>query len=359
MDLIASTWMTRSLGEAVASVALEEDGAAVVGGWDGSLKRWNDQGDLLWAIKLNDRVNEVSIHDDCLVATAGLHIVCIDRETGETRWAHALEGSADSVTVHNGIVYAVSSVYDIEHNDFIESAVWSYALDGTQRWVQRMDERPWSMMACEGELWLGLGRPKCGFAKIKEDGTIVHVNGPVDAPVTCGAFSKHNLLFGHADGTVSNRASDVVHALSSGIDSLVCFDAGAVVGDELGGLHAFFPQDSVAWQQQGDPIESHCRGFEVNGDVSHWVSRWSGTSGSLTVVNANDGTQLSTTTSVHVRFLRCVGDRVIAGCENGDVHVWDRTVFERRISEKKNDGVGEKDLKKTALQDKLRKLRER
>ena len=131
------------------------------------------------------------------------------------------------------------------------------------------------------------------------------------------------------------------------------------MGDETGGLHAFSSHETIAWQQQGDPIESHCRGFKVNGDDSHWVARWSGVSGSLTVVNANDGTQLATATSVHVRFLRCLGDRVIAGCENGDVHVWDRTVFERRISEKKNDASGEKDPRKTALQDKLRKLRER
>ena len=76
MDLIASTWMTRSLDEPVASVGLEEDGSVTAGGWNGSVKRWDDKGDLLWSTILNDRVNDIVFHRDCLIATAGLHIVC-------------------------------------------------------------------------------------------------------------------------------------------------------------------------------------------------------------------------------------------------------------------------------------------
>lgn len=358
MDLLASTWMTRSLGEAVASVALEADGCVIVGGWDGALKRWNEQGDLLWATRLNDRVNEVAHHGDCLVATAGLHVVCLDRKTGETRWSHALEGSADAVIVHEGVVYAVSSVYDIEHNDFIESAVWSYELDGAERWVQRMDERPWTIMSCEGEVWLGLGRPKCGFAKVSPDGSIVHLAGPVDSPVTSGAFNSSRLLFGHADGTVSDRSSSVVHALPSGVDSIVCLENGAVVAEETGELHAFTKGEKPSWTQKGDEIESHCHGFEVNGKPSHWIARWSGTSGTLVVANQSNGATLAEAPSLHVRFLTSAGNRVIAGCENGDIHVWEKAVFERRMSAKTSDADAPENPRKSALQDKLRKLRE-
>jgi hypothetical protein len=42
MDLLASTWMSRSLGEAVASVALDDDHSVLVGGWNGALKRWDE-----------------------------------------------------------------------------------------------------------------------------------------------------------------------------------------------------------------------------------------------------------------------------------------------------------------------------
>tara|TARA_B100000768_G_scaffold71899_1_gene68965 strand:+ start:7187 stop:8266 length:1080 start_codon:yes stop_codon:yes gene_type:complete len=359
MDLIASTWMTRSLGEAVASVALEANGSVLVGGWDGALKRWNEQGDLLWATKLNDRVNEVQRHEGCLVATAGLHVVCLDYETGETRWSHALEGSADAVLIHDGIVYAVSSVYDIEHNDFIESAVWSYDLDGAERFVQRMDERPWTIMSCEGEVWLGLGRPKCGLAKVNPDGTILHIPGPVDSPVTSGAFNSTKLLFGHADGTVSDRSSSVVHALESGVESLVCLENGAVVAEETGDLHAFAKDGKSTWTQKGDAIESHCVGFEVNGKPTHWIARWSGVSGTLVVADQSNGATLAEAPSLHVRFLKSAGKRVIAGCENGDVHVWEMAVFERRMSAKKSDDDASENPRKSALQDKLRKLRER
>ena len=60
MDLLACTWMTRSLGEAVASVALEEDDSVLVGGWNGTLKRWDEKGDLLWSAQLNDRINDLA-----------------------------------------------------------------------------------------------------------------------------------------------------------------------------------------------------------------------------------------------------------------------------------------------------------
>lgn len=207
MDLLASTWMTRSLGEAVASVALDEDHSVLVGGWNGTLKRWNEKGDLLWSTQLNDRINDIALNKECVIATAGLHLVCLEKGTGDVRWTHALEGSADATVIHDEVVHAVSSVYDIEHNDFIESAVWAFDLNGDQKWVTRMDERPWTMLTHDASLWIGLGRPKCGFATVSEDGSLTHIQGPVDSPITCGTAGKTNLFFGHADGTVSDHTS--------------------------------------------------------------------------------------------------------------------------------------------------------
>jgi hypothetical protein len=51
--------------------------------------------------------------------------------------------------------------------------------------------------------------------------------------------------------------------------------------------------------------------------------------------------------------------RLVVGCENGDVHVWERSVFDRRLSSNSQENQGRKDARKSALQDKLRKLRER
>jgi hypothetical protein len=358
MDLLASTWMTRSLGEPVASVALEQDDSVLVGGWDGCLKRWDSKGDLLWSTRLNDRVNDVATHGDSIVATAGLHVVCVERTTGEVRWSHALEGSADAVVIHEQGIYAVSSVYDIEHNDFIESAVWSFDLQGTERWVTRMDERPWTIMVHEGMVWLGLGRPKCGFATIDKEGALGHRIAPVEAPITAGANNEHHLLFGHADGSVSDSNGAVLFRLDHGTESLACNRSNAAAADEVGNLRMFDYDGGMQWSSHGARIESHKSGFEVDGEPTHWVARWSGTEGVLEVLNNPDGSVVATSSSLHVRFLDANKSRVIAGCENGDVHVWERTVFERRLSSKTEAKEAPKDARKSALQDKLRKLRE-
>ena len=46
MDLIQAAWMIRDLGQPVSSIDLEED-SIIAGGWDGSLKMWNGDGDIL------------------------------------------------------------------------------------------------------------------------------------------------------------------------------------------------------------------------------------------------------------------------------------------------------------------------
>lgn len=359
MDLIASTWMTRSLDEPVASVGLEEDGSVTAGGWNGSVKRWDDKGDLLWSTILNDRVNDIVFHRDCLIATAGLHIVCLEKSSGIVRWTHALEGSADAALIHNDVVYAVSSVYDIEHNDFIESAVWAYDLDGTERWVNRMDERPWTILSSNEQVWLGLGRPKCGFATIAVDGTLLHCDGPVDAPITSGDSHGATLAFGHADGTVSNQSSKTLRTFETGIESLVCDEAGIAVAEESGHLHSMAYDGKLNWSLNGDSIEAQCIGFTINGHKSHWFSRSTGTKSSLGVANGEDGTLFVQSESVDVRYLSCVDNRVVAGCQNGTVYVWEQGLFGRRISDQNEQGALAKDPKKTALQDRLRKLRER
>jgi hypothetical protein len=107
------------------------------------------------------------------------------------------------------------------------------------------------------------------------------------------------------------------------------------------------------------PIVSHCGGFESNGAKTHWIARWSGFEGSLEAVNAESGDVLAISSQMHVRFMHSNEQRLIVGCENGDVHVWERSVFDRRLSTNSEEDEGPKDARKSALQDKLRKLRER
>ena len=222
-----------------------------------------------------------------------------------------------------------------------------------------MDERPWTMVSHDASLWIGLGRPKCGFATVAEDGSLTHNEGPVDSTITCGTAGKTKLFFGHADGTVSDHTSSVVLTRPSGIDSLASTEDWIVVADEGGHACAFDGKGVERWCLKGVPIETHCGGFESNGIKTHWIARWSGSEGSLEAVNADSGDILAISSQIHVRFMHSNEQRLIVGCENGDVHVWERSVFERRLSSSTQEDVGPKDARKSALQDKLRKLRER
>ena len=159
MDLSTATWMVRHLDQPVSMVHITPQRGVFAGGWDGQLVHWDDQGEQRWRAQTNDRISSIALSDDIVAVASGLHVVALDRTSGEERWSAALEGSADELVWWQGDLVAVSSVYDIEHNDFIESAVWRFSPNGELLWVERMDERPWTLVEVEGNLLAGLGRP--------------------------------------------------------------------------------------------------------------------------------------------------------------------------------------------------------
>ena len=56
MDLNSCTWMVRELGEAVSCTLLLEDNSLLVGGWDGRIKYWSDEGDIIWEAQTPNRI---------------------------------------------------------------------------------------------------------------------------------------------------------------------------------------------------------------------------------------------------------------------------------------------------------------
>ena len=138
--------MVRELGEAVSCTLLLEDNSLLVGGWDGRIKYWSDEGDIIWEAQTPNRISSMVVQGECVYVTSGLHLVCLKQSNGEQVWDMALEGSADAVVSTATCILAVSSVYDIEHNDFIESAIWAISFDGELLQTHRMAERPWTCL---------------------------------------------------------------------------------------------------------------------------------------------------------------------------------------------------------------------
>lgn len=358
MDLLSAVWMERSLNQPISALHVDSQGAVLAGGWDGALKHWNDAGDVLWSAELPDRITSISVHENSVLVTAGLHIACVELGSGEVTWSHALEGSADALLVMTNAVYAISSVYDIEHNDFIESAVWKYSIDGEFEWIQRMDERPWVILEHEKVPWIGLGRPKCGFSSVASDGTLTHHTTEANSPITCGTASLQTLLFGHADGTVSNLEGTTFVKHSETVDSLSATENGFTVALENGLIAAYDSKGKQLWDSAGEDVSNQSPGFSLNGIQTHWTARKVGLRGRVEVRKTTDGAPLGAAETEHVTAIaHNSNNRVAIGCEDGRLLVWDAAMVERRLTN--SSQLTKQDQKKSVLQEKLRALRDR
>lgn len=355
MDLNDAAWMVRTLGQSVSVVHLTAEGNVLAGGWDGLLAMWDADGGLLWKTSTPDRVSAVAVNEDSILATSGLHVLLIDRGTGDMRWSVPLEGSADDVRWWNGEVLAVSSVYDIEHHDFLESAVWCFAPDGVLQWVERMDERPWSVVATAGRLLAGLGRPRCGWLDLSNGPPFDHV--PANSPVTCGGSGPAFAGFGCADGSVWGVDGHRLSTEASGVAVLNGTASGCAVTTEDGVLTVREKDGAERWAASGANVHAQGVGLSLDGAELLWMARAAPQGSELTVLRMDDGTALASVSTARVRHLHANGQRLAIGCEDGEVRVWEQGLFERRWSQRDATVNEPQDERASALQAKLRALR--
>lgn len=356
MGLMKDTWMTRSLGEDVSALMIHE-GGVIAGGYEGLVRYWDSEGELLWTSQCDSRVSDFAIKDNTLYATCGLDITALDLGDGELLWREVLEGSSDSLVVRENDVIVSTSVYDLEHYDFLESAIWSFDFDGKLNWVHRMDERPWCLFEFNGQYLAGLGRPKTGILSIGPDG-VEHGFAASPSPIMCGLSGRERALFGHSDGSVSTHDLQVLCKEEDSVTSLVCIPEGFVSATENGLLVARDSQGEMLWSAKGMPIQSQVDGFSINGANTHWSMRWMGMEGVIEVVESKTGESLIKEASYRMGMLASDGDRVAIGFDDGKVCVWQQEMLERRMNSSKKPG-GEDSARRSALAEKLRALRDR
>jgi len=355
MDLKGAAWMARSLNQSVSCVHLTDHGHVLAGGWDGALAMWDVDGTLVWRVETGDRISALALNDATVVATSGLCIVALDRLTGATRWSVALEGSADEVVLWKDDVLAVSSVYDIEHNDFLESAVWCFSIDGEQRWVERMDERPWTVFEAEGTVLAGLGRPRCGWLDIGTSPPFTHAT--TKSPITCGTAGRTQGLFGLTDGTVVSSKGPILSTESDGLAWVSCLVEGYAATTEQGTLTVRTSEGTEQWQHHGAPVHAQREGLMFNDGYGFWVARSNGQGSRLTIHQGSNGDVLATLETARVRSMTVCAQRLAIGCDDGTVLVWEQGLLIRRMEKGQPTGTLPADDRKSALQAKLRALR--
>ena len=359
MDLKGAAWMVRSHEQSVSCLLLLEDDGLLAGGWDGKVTRWSAEGDIVWTTNTPDRISAFAVHAKHVALTSGLHVVCLDLDTGEEQWSAALEGSADAVQWWEGQLRAISSVYDIEHNDFIESAIWNFSPEGALEWVERMDERPWAMVAEETTLLAGLGRPRCGWLDISKASPFHHTPSPTGAPITCASPHPSGGLFGQADGAVVTATGDALVTQMASVQQVQARPDGTfIVANDEGGFHAFDQHGQHIWGHEGTTIVAFTLGFELEASPSVWLARSQNNRSELQVFNAMDGSEHSSAVLATVNVMTGNQRRCAVGCEDGSVYVWEQGLLQRRMHDDASTSEPV-DERVSALQAKLRALRER
>ena len=357
MDLKGAAWMVRSLDQSVSMVHLADSNDVFAGGWDGRLACWDAEGNSLWTAQTPDRISAMALGDDLVIAASGLHLVALDRASGEQRWSVALEGSADDVRWWQGDIIAVSSVYDIEHNDFIESAIWRYTSEGECVWVERMDERPWVVLEQDDTLLAGLGRPRCGYLEIGGTPPFAHVKPPTSSPTTSGSARGSSVLFGQTDGSVVQPDGTVLSTESGSIEHLTCMVKGYVATTDEGHAVGRTDDGEACWESKGAPVSVQMEAMEYEGASLLWVARDEGLGSQLVVWSSNQSTSLASASYGRVRAMHGTGNRAVIGCEDGTVVVWERAMLQRRL-QSDTPAVETQDERTSALQAKLRALRQ-
>ncbi len=356
MDLNSATWMVRTLDQPVSALHITSENEVFACGWDGRLTLWDDGGEHLWTAQTNDRISAVALSEKAVVVASGLHIVCLDRASGEAMWSVALEGSADEVVWWQGELVAVSSVYDIEHNDFIESAVWRLSPEGDVLWVERMDERPWALVQVGDRLLAGLGRPRCGCLDVSSKPPFSHTDPTTPFPTTSGSTGQTRGLFGQTDGTVTDHEGVVLSTESGAVEHLTCMVKGYVATTDSGHAVGRTDDGEACWEAQGAPVSAQAEAMEHDGASQLWVARNEGVGSVVNVWASNNSQRQATGQFSRVRAMHGTPQRAAIGCEDGSVVVWDRDMLLRRL-DSGTTPAEPVDERTSALQAKLRALR--
>jgi len=355
MNMIGACWMVRSLGEAVSALSINESYGIIAGGWNGRLNKWAPEGELQWSIQLPDRIGSISCTNDLMVVTAGLHVVAIKSDDGEILWQVPLEGSADQAVILGSAIYATSSVYDIEHNDFIDSAIWCFDKSGKLLWDTHMDEKPWVLKSFDGQITLGLGRPKMGAATLDAEGKVKHIDLDSKSPVTIGVTTSEEILFGHANGDVTTPSSRLITGAGQSVESMVKNSSNYLFVSTEKEIMAKDIDNKTIWSFS-EPSSLLCIGFKIEDLESLWSVDWNGAESSLKVRDSLSGDIITSMNHSKIRNLKSRGNRVVVGDEHGEVFVWDMELFNRRTG--KQESVEDSEHKKS-MRERLRALKKR
>ena len=349
--------LVRELGSACTVLRIAGDDL-LAGSQEGVLACWSiDSGAERWRIEDEGPVSDLVIDGGRVYASASVSLRAIDIGTGGVLWDRELEGASDYVQAWEGNIWAASSVYEIEISDYIEATVWRFDESGElqERWTE--PERPWHFgLNDDGGVLLGLGRPRCGFMRIRSGETASHHPIEGDSPVTVGACGADGrFLFGHSDGRVSTilgseaetfgEDASPVRAITGHSDSWIAGqESGLIVSSR--GWTALVPGS----------VDSLSMGPSVSQGEAVWASSWEEDGARISVLDPNGGGSLLDLEHKHqIRHIRAGIGNMAIGDSTGRIHLIEGGVLARRVEE--SFDTASDDESRSRLMERLRQLR--
>ncbi len=344
LSLEAISSYVRDLSSACSALLLDDD-LLFAGSHDGLLVSWDaSTGVERWRVSITGPISDISLDSGSVYVAASDSIHAVELEHGGLLWSKQLEGASDYVLATDGNVWATSSVYELEVADFVESTIWRFDNSGNEieRWV--MAERSWHISPDgSGGIILGLGRPRCGYLRVSSNSSVEHKSLPTNSPVSCGSGENEELIFGHADGSLSSLDESILEegALTTSIAS---GSNGWISGHEDG---------SISMKAVSEQLPGSIDAVGII-DSNGWASSFDGVNVSIMIIGEESN---NISHDSRIRKMDSSSNRIVLGDDLGRVYFVESEVMQRRINSHQEE-PGEY-TEKSDLRARLRMLRNR
>ena len=320
----------------------------IAGSKSGKITCWDvDSGKENWNIDVNGPISDLSLSDEIYV-TASAELHAIETESGKLKWSIDIQGSSDLLYVDDEFVYVTSSLYEIEIEDYTETTLFQFDKNGNLNWEIEFEERPWFIDKKNGEIILGIGRPRCGYLSVNEKGNISHWQIE-ESPVNMGVSTNLGFLLGHSNGIVVESINGKIRKFQCGnypISAMNSNNEYWQVGNKNGRI---LTSENMEVKLDGN-IDSI-----LETDKFFWVCTSTNENSVYLLDKKNGSIKYQFSHRSRIRFMRSNDNSLTISDDEGMIMLFDLNKLDKKI-ESKNEEVEDLE-RRNLLKKRLRELR--
>ena len=188
-----------------------------------------------------------------------------------------------------------------------------------------------------------MGRPRCGYVRVSPKLGLEHIQLPSNSPVTCGSVNDTELIFGHADGSVSTFEDSILEE-GSLVTSIALGPYGWISGHEDG---------SISMKNKSETLPGSIDSVEIVETIG-WASSFDGMNVQIMILGEEANTIFHDS---RLRQMDSSSNGIVLGDDQGRVYFVESEIMQRRINSQLEEP--ENDSKNSDLRARLRMLRNR